>query len=289
MVYGGIKKMAEDEKPIQEVQPEVVEPVSEEPKEEVVEEKPEPEVPKVGEEKPEEGEPLVEEKPVEEAPEKLEAEVPEEPVAEEPVAEPKVEEPGEGKEGEEKESLSQDIKETKEELTVISEVRDEIVALYARNKDIEADREQLKSELAELKTVHTETVEQLGKYIKAEAEIAANKKEERIEQLSQKFKLLGQEKSVEQLSAKDDDTLMEFEKIVDAALDKSGETTPMPSVITPSQAVDSEKLNAPEEISATEKPVAEKLQRKETNDEFFAKMCSTMSKGQGHGKKVQYL
>jgi len=48
-----------------------------------------------------------------------------------------------------------------------------------------------------------------------------------LEKLSAKFSALGQQKTVEQLQAKDEETLSEFERIVDAALQKVGETSEM--------------------------------------------------------------
>lgn len=160
---------------------------------------------------------------------------------EEPKVAPQTEVLQEKKENSKIESLSQEIKETKEELAVIKEVRNELAVTYRENQDLHTKVEHLSKSIEGLESEKKVLSEQLSGYKQAEEKLLAKKKAERLESLSNKFKLLGQDKSIEQLSVKDDETLAEFEKIVDAALDKSADTKVMPSVTAPSQAA-SEKL-----------------------------------------------
>ena len=226
-------------------------------------------VEKLSEEKPAEVKPA-EEKPVE--------------VKTEVVAEAKVEAPVEVKTEIEKaieqpvneqlakESLSKDIEKTKEELAVVKEVRDELVTLYARYKDLEAGKESLSKEKEQLSNDNKVLSEKLGRYEKAEAELKAKERAARIEKLSVKFKVLGQEKSVEQLSQKDEETLSEFEKIVDAALDKAGETKEALAATQPSQAA--EEKQPVEKLKSEEvKPKPEQLKR----PNFFEGICKTLT------------
>jgi hypothetical protein len=222
----------------------------------------------------------------------------EEKLEEEPAEEEKPAEEEE-KPAEEAESLSEtkeEIKKTKEELAVVKEVRDELVALYANFNDIKASKEQLEKELETLKTDNTKLSEQLSRYQKAEEQLKAKERQERIEKLSEKFKLLGQEKTVEQLSEKDEETLSEFEAIVSAALDKTGETKEMPNVTAPSQGKEQlEETKETEEIKTEES--VEKLEtvtKKETlsNNNFFKNICDEMTRDQlepTRGSKVRVM
>jgi len=268
-----VPEEAKEAQPVEKVA-EVVEetteeaPSEEKPVEEAVEEAPAKEV---TEDAPEEektddapkAEALQEEAPAEEVKE-------EEPAAEEEAVEEAPKEEGEGKE-----ALQKDISETKEELQVIKEVRDELVTLYAHNKDLEVSRESLSKELETLKTESKDLKEQLSRYKEAEQAIAANKRQVRLEQLSAKFKTLGQEKTIEQLSEKDEDTLEEFEKIVDAAIEKSGEVKEIPEATIPSQAIG----NVPESEAVISEGAAEQLvtPKPENDNQFFTRMVKKMA------------
>ena len=175
---------------------------------------------------------------------------------------------------EKKESLSAELKETKEELGVIKEVREELVALYARNKDIETHKEQLAKDLASVTSELKTTKEQLQRYLNAEVELNAKKKAERLQKLVENFKILGQEKTVEQLSAKDDQTIVEFETIVEAALQKAQVAeSAMPSVVSPSQAIP-QKAIVPS-VKASE-ALSKKLPKKESDSDFYKRLCGDL-------------
>lgn len=258
------------------------------------------EVPKVEEPKMEEPkvealkaeEPKLEESqvPVEVAPvEQTQSEEPKaEPVVEEPKAEePKVEEDKveELKKEEvivtEKESLKEEIKQTKEELAVIKEVRDELVALYAQYSDLKTKNDFNGKEMEQLKATNESLVADLKRYRDAEEKLNAQRKQERLERLSAKFKLLGQEKSVEQLSEKDDKTVEELEAIVDAAVAKVGDTRPMPEVTISSQAVE-QKFEPVAEVKTEVKSdvVVERKPVKHSQSEFFKGVLKDLAKEQ---------
>ena len=193
---------------------------------------------------------------------------------EEPEVEPKVEEP----EVEPKvvdlvveDNIQEDIVATKEELSVIKEVRDELVTLYARYQSVNNLSEQLSSELKTIKLEKEQLTSELERYKIAEATITAQLRKEQLSKLSDKFKLLGQEKTIEQLAVKDDETLREFEKIVDAALDKTAEVAERPSVTANSQA--SESLSDVEDKPKVEVEV--KTDTKDTQS-FFVGVCNKL-------------
>ena len=235
---------------------------------------------------------------VEETPEEIVEETKEE-STEEVVEAPKeasVEVPAEVKEDEaiekveelevEPEKLYKEILETKEELSVITEVRNELVKLYADFQDSEKLKDISITENEVLKEQLNTLSAKLQGYQVAEEQLAAEKQLQRLERLSAKFTALGQSKSVEQLGLKDTDTLSEFERIVDAALGKVGETAEMPSVTTSSQTeVLSTKKTEQLSDVAPEKPVEVK---KETlsNKDFFSGICNTLQTEQvGLGAK----
>jgi outer membrane murein-binding lipoprotein Lpp len=206
--------------------------------------------------------------------------------------EPKVEEKKEQLEPkvevkvEQVENLSEDIKKTKEELAIIKEAREEIVSLYTQNKELRAsseqltkDKEQLSKDIENLKSENVKVKESLSKYEKEELELNAKKRIERLEKLVTKFKQLGQEKTVEQLSSKDDVVLTEFEMLVDAALNRVGETKEMPSTIVPTQAITKEALESNEVKKAK---VVETKKKPETlqGDKMFAGILKSLASEQ---------
>jgi hypothetical protein len=190
----------------------------------------------------------------------------------------------------EKEQLTNDIKQTKEELSVIKEVREELVSLYTANKTLENDKEALSKDNISLKTSVEQMTLQLQKYKDAEEKLVAEQKKVRLEQLSAKFKVLGQEKSVEQLSSKDEETLSEFEKIVDAAIEKLGDNKEQTPVTVATQA---EKLSeVSKQPAETKSNVVAKTKEPLTNNKFFAGICNTLTKEQtnaNNSRRAKYL
>jgi len=222
-------------------------------------------------------------------------EEPKEEIKEEPKEEPKEDSPDieEEEKPKEEEKLKKEIESTKEELAVIKEVRDELVNLYADYKEAEQSREQLFGENNNLKEENMFLKEQLVKYKDAEEKLRATEKVERLEKLSAKFNALGQEKTVEYLQHKDEEILLEFEKIVDAALDRVGEIKEMPSVTRPSQgeflSKKSEKLS---EEDKKVKVIAPSKAEQLSNPDFFKKICSQLTNeqvGASSGKRVRLM
>ena len=253
-----------------------VEEVKEVPKEEVKE------VPKDEAPKEEVKEVPKEEAPKEEVKEALDEEVPKEEVKKEEVVEEKKEE-----DVSEKEGIKEEINDTKEELAVIREVRDEIVTLYAKYGDIEKAKEQLEAENGSLKKEVETLNSQLKRYKDAEEKLAAKQRQERLEKLSAKFKVLGQEKTVEQLDKKDSETLEEFEKIVDAAIDKAGETKE-----TPAETEQSQAKVLPEEPKSNEEKLSDEKAEVKTapKKDFFSGLCDTLTEEQkGMNNKVKFM
>lgn len=242
---------------------------------------------------------VAEEEPTEEVAEPAEepAEAPAEEVpAEEPVEEPKAEEAEAPKDEEVKEEPeaenNEKLEATKKELGVIAEVREELVALYAQNKDLEAEKEQLSKKNIELTDSVEKLESQLQRYKEAEEKLATKKKLDRLEKLSAKFKLLGQTKTVEQLQAKDDETIEEFEKIVDAAVDKVEETKEEPAVTESSQG---ESLKDEGEVAKVAPPAPKAVAKpveQLSNEKFFKGICNKMAVEQtapNKGKRATYL
>jgi len=218
-------------------------------------------------------------KPVEEKADVVE----DEPVVEESKPEAEVEEESDSEK--EKEALAVEIRKTAEELSVVKEVREELVSTYAKlteakqgAEQLTKDRESIAGELSELKDKYTRVSEQLSIFVEAEKLSAAKERTARLEKLSSKFTLLGQKKSVEQLAVMDETTLNEFETIVDAALDKTAETREALSETEPVGAavLDETKAQemAAEPVQVTKEPEA----LRQTS--FFANICGELTKEQ---------
>jgi len=182
------------------------------------------------------------------------------------------------------ENLSKDIKSTKEEIALLNDVRDELVTLYAEKRDLNISMERFSAELQdkinkvdELENTNNSLTEQLSVYKKADEEKKASEKLSRLSALSEKFKLLGQEKSVEKLASKDDETIKEFENIVDAAIARSGETTAMPTVTKNSQTV--EVFNKSEEETPS-KEIKKDNTVSPSKEQFYKKICSALTNEQ---------
>jgi len=189
------------------------------------------------------------------------------------------------------EQLSMEILKTIDELSVIKEVRNELVKLYADYQESEQLRNASTTENESLKEQLSFLSVELQKYKVAEEKLAAERELYRLEQLSAKFAALGQSKTVEHLRQKDAETLSEFEKIVDAALSKVGETAEMPSVTINSQTEtlstqSNDEKTSNEVAKETPKGTNESLNRKD----FFANICNQLTDEQisvGNGKKVK--
>jgi len=182
----------------------------------------------------------------------------------------------------EKAEIKEAIETTKEELAVIKEVRDELVELYANYSNIEKTKEQLSKDNKVLNEKVEKLESELHIYKEAGEKLALKEKQERLEKLSAKFKALGQEKSVEQLSTKDSETLEEFEKIVDAALDRTNDVVEMPSVTAPSQGEclsdkESDEKPSEEGVKTEESKKEEKLAN---SNAIFESICRTLTKEQ---------
>jgi len=190
----------------------------------------------------------------------------------------------------ETEKLSLQIDRTKEELAVISEVREELVKLYSDYKEVEQLKSKAQSENEILQSDVKIMSEELNAYKIAEERVKAEKYVNRLEQLSAKFGALGQEKTVVYLNSKDETTIREFETIVDAALSKFGEVAEMPPVTLSTQ---SESLSAsaePSEPTKKQEPVAAKVDEQISDKNFFASVCGQLTNEQvGQGKKVKFM
>jgi hypothetical protein len=191
-----------------------------------------------------------------------------------------------------KETLAKDIEKTKEELQVVKEVRDEIVTLYAKYKDMSASKESLAKELETVKAELLSANEQLTRYHTAEAELKAKEHKERVEKLSENFKLLGQDKTVEQLMSKDMETLSEFEAIVESALKRANDTKEQLSVTVPSQGIESKKQE--EKLSdvaktETKEQTAKPVVKQVAKPDFFKTICNKLTVEQSGNGAVRYL
>jgi len=173
-----------------------------------------------------------------------------------------------------KETLKEEIKKTAGELDMLGTMRDELVTVYSKNKELEAQKEQLSKKVGELESENVKIKEQLNKYVENEKTEIANRRAEKLSALSEKFKLLGQEKTVEQLSAKDDATIDEFEKIVDAALEKTKNKE------APAVTVNSQSAEKKEQLSSESKIIVKPTIKKQTNEDFFKNICSKLTKEQ---------
>ena len=190
----------------------------------------------------------------------------------------------------ETEKLSLQIDRTKEELAVINEVREELVKLYADYKEVEQLNDNFSKENASLISDNAVLSEQLTAYKVAEEKLVAERHLHRLEQLSAKFRALGQEKTVEYLSEKDTTTISEFENIVDAALSKVGDTSEMPSVTGQTQAESLSEESKPVSAPKVEASKVEAKSEKMSNKNFFANLCGQLSEEQvGAGKKAKFM
>jgi len=117
-----------------------------------------------------------------------------------------------------------------ESLEVVKEVRSELVTAFNTNQEQTATIEQLSTALESYKIQNdnfAKTVESLSGQLEVfkveKVKVEADAYGKRLEQLSGKFKQLGQDKSVEQLSKLSSDVIAEFEAVTSMAITKKSE------------------------------------------------------------------
>jgi cation transport regulator ChaB len=142
------------------------------------------------------------------------------------------------------EDVADDSQRTEEALSVLKEVRSELANVYKLQWEQAATIEQLEASKAELEKdllASKKTIEELNRDLTAykardeEERVFARTK--RLENLSRTYKELGQEKTIEELSALPDNVITEFENITELAL-RSRRTEELSAPATvPSQTV----------------------------------------------------
>lgn len=190
------------------------------------------------------------------------------------------------------ETLGQRDEAVAESLSVVQEVRNELAKAYVEHNQLNKQIESLSAEIGTLKqqsedaqkTIETLTSE-LAAYKARDTEAANAERAKRLEALSVNFKKLGQEKTVEQLTALGDDVVTEFEKITQLALQAKSEETLSAPVTMPTQA-----MPAPAPVA---QPVAQpKTVANMSTEEVMRGIISDLQKAQSTnktGKKVTYL
>lgn len=176
----------------------------------------------------------------------------------EPKAEPKAEpEPEPDPEPEVEPKAEDNVKKIEEQLSVITEVRQELANSFKMQKVNNKTIEQLQSQVKSLETNFkgsTKTIEKLTNVLdgyKAREEeansIAYNK---RLEQLSSNFSELGQVKTIEQLRELSEDVITEFESVTSMALNhKSEEKLDVATIPTQAIAQHTVVQKVPEQLS----------------------------------------
>ena len=166
-----------------------------------------------------------------------------------------------------------------ESLSVIKEVRTELANAYKTQKELSVTMEQLNKEVETLKNEKvnmTKTMEslnsELDNYKVREQEVLKQAYNKRLEQLSNNFSVLGQQRSIEQLSALGEEVITEFEVITNLALANRKEEK-LSTLTMPTQAMSSVKPK--EQLSdVKEKPAVAK---KEFN---YETLCNTLTSQQ---------
>jgi hypothetical protein len=162
--------------------------------------------------------------------------------------------------------------ELKEQLSIIKEVREELAKSYKKSKENDNMIEQLSKEIEKLKKEKNDnlkTIEKLSSTLdvyKTREEEASNAAYvKRLEQLSNDFKELGQEKTVEQLSKLPKNVISEFEIITSTALKHKTEEQ-LDSVTVPSQSMGEKST-----INVVKKSEPKKV------DFSFKGLCNTLT------------
>ncbi len=175
---------------------------------------------------------------------------------------------------ESEEEKTEEVKETKEELSVYKEIREELAKLYKEGKKQEENIEKLNTEVNSLKLENIrlkDLKESLSSKVvdfekEKEKQVKAEKFE-KLKDLSGKFKELGQDKSVEQLSKLEDSVIQEFETVVDLALNKKSSEQ-------------LEKITLPSQAAVVKQVVVKPINSVKKNQNFFEQLTETLKREQ---------
>lgn len=182
-----------------------------------------------------------------------------------------------------KEELEKEIRNTETELNFLKEAKEQLISLYANNKELKDKIEKLEHENSELKSEKEKLNADLEVFKEAKEQLEQKLNRDRLEKLSEKFSILGQDKTVEELSSMDDGLLDEFEKIVDSAIEKLSEDSVAPSVVKqPAESSEPEKDEEKKEEPEKTEDGDEKL----SDEDFFRNIAKKMS---GSNKRVLEL
>lgn len=152
-----------------------------------------------------------------------------------------------------------------ESLEVVTEVRAELAQAFKTNQTQNATIEQLSAELTSMK-VQNENFDKTVENLNSELEVFKVEKEQmkvnahskRLEQLSSRFKALGQDKSVEQLSKLSLDVIDEFDAVTRMAVTKKSEEQ-LDIATIPTDGIGVKKNETPATPVATQAFTIEKL------------------------------
>lgn len=162
----------------------------------------------------------------------------------------------------------------KEQLAVFKEVREELIKAYKTQQEnkkvietLTKEVEFLKTDATNYKTAAERMNKELVAYKTREEEAQHRAYFKRLEQLSTGFRLLGQTKTVEQLSSLPESVITELEKITSLALKKRNDEK-LDSLTVPTQSMNN-----------VVKPKVEKT-KKPTNGFSFEGLCKTLNEQQ---------
>ena len=179
------------------------------------------------------------------------------------------------------ETMDDSVEQLTEQLSVIKEVRSELVKTYSEMNDIKKQNESLQSDLnnynKEFVSLNS-NIESLNKELNAykarDAEVERLNTMKRLEQLSANFRALGQDRTVEELSKLDKAIVSEFESITKLALERKSSER-LDAVTVPTQAMNNQ----------TKKAVATPKQ----NGDFFKGMCNVLQSEQSKTDRSKLL
>jgi len=169
-----------------------------------------------------------------------------------------------------------EVEELRKSLSVIQEVRVELAKAYSENNTVKQanesfakTNESLSAELNASKKQLEELSKELETYKAREAEAHNQAFNKRVDALSKAFKEIGQDKSVEELSKKDEKVLEELEAVVKLALNAKKEEQ-LNSLIVPSQAQPAKIVKKEEKLSSETffKELGKRFQVKEQYTQF---------------------
>lgn len=142
-------------------------------------------------------------------------------------------------------SKDDSVEQLTEQLSVIKEVRGELVKTYTEmnslkqtNEKLSNDNDNLNNEFNNMNSTIESLTKELNAYKARDAEVETLKYNKRLEQLSANFKGLGQERTIEELSKLNKTVIAEFETITNIALNKKSSER-LDAVTVPSQAINS--------------------------------------------------